>query len=1032
MNNPLSDGNENDIDIFVLSTCTSESPVQVAPLEGLGYRITCFSDSNQLLESLRDGKPNLLICDSVTLGDIAYDLCRNLKEDPDLWVVPVLIVAGASNLSDLLHVLDCNADNFISSPYDPAYLAAMIEGLLSTPVERQTPDQIKTQFKIQHDDQLFVVTADRRKMLEFLLSSFEIAVSRSEEIIRLSDKNGALTRSLAATDARVQDQDHALEDTARTLEQREQSIRTLSADLVDRDHRIQENTDEMHRLETELAARDTRLASLAEQVRTLSGELSDLTERSANETADLKQQVSSLTGCLTSTHSDLDGARESLANETARREETEARLSESETLREKTEQSLQDLTLEREQLRSALSAETIRAESAEHEAKTLVQAKNESEQDLIRIIGEFKDTVKKQDEEILHLRADLTARDTRIAELETRAADLEREKTRADEEKRADAESSARAISSLRTQIDEMSATLAAKEQEIKSRDTMLRQMEEAQDKAARDLLARTEDLTAAGRRFTDAEDQHQVAIAQLNRDLESRETSLNELRTELHSVQDECESYRTSLARIRTDLETASSARTDLESSLDNANVMIRKLDADLQGASAAKAVADQEINRLTLELTGVVGELDHARQQHTETAESLRAEQNNKEQVSREVQEIVRQRDKIEQELAEERRIRAELASENERLSQQVAASEQDVTATKTSFSDKIAALTAEMQGISRQRDTIEQELAEERRIRAELASEKEHLSRQVAASEREDEAQKTALHEKIAALAAELEASQSTCRNLESEISTMTHEKEQAEKQITNLSREIDQARTALADEWEDHMNAKEQLASATREQQQVPPSVQRPGELESERAKKRALIVKGPDLPMTAGKQMHSLSVFSNAPQPESPVPRITNVEDLFEDDEPEGIDEEDAPSVSIIHEPAEPGMEIELGEPLADPGISCYDSLDEPTESIDDSGDEEDPDEEPASATEPQKAESIPTRFSFNRAQWFDLLRWSHHAGTLSSEQRMQIVRMGRLIQQGRKLTHKQEEQVMEMILLAQSQGFRFG
>jgi hypothetical protein len=38
---------------------------------------------------------------------------------------------------------------------------------------------------------------------------------------------------------------------------------------------------------------------------------------------------------------------------------------------------------------------------------------------------------------------------------------------------------------------------------------------------------------------------------------------------------------------------------------------------------------------------------------------------------------------------------------------------------------------------------------------------------------------------------------------------------------------------------------------------------------------------------------------------------------------------------------------------------------------------------------------------------------------------------MQIVRMGRLIQKGRKLTHKQEEQVKEMITLVQAQGYRF-
>jgi hypothetical protein len=37
---------------------------------------------------------------------------------------------------------------------------------------------------------------------------------------------------------------------------------------------------------------------------------------------------------------------------------------------------------------------------------------------------------------------------------------------------------------------------------------------------------------------------------------------------------------------------------------------------------------------------------------------------------------------------------------------------------------------------------------------------------------------------------------------------------------------------------------------------------------------------------------------------------------------------------------------------------------------------------------------------------------------------------MQIVRMDRLIQKGRRLTNKQEEQVLEMIALVQRLGYR--
>ncbi len=38
---------------------------------------------------------------------------------------------------------------------------------------------------------------------------------------------------------------------------------------------------------------------------------------------------------------------------------------------------------------------------------------------------------------------------------------------------------------------------------------------------------------------------------------------------------------------------------------------------------------------------------------------------------------------------------------------------------------------------------------------------------------------------------------------------------------------------------------------------------------------------------------------------------------------------------------------------------------------------------------------------------------------------------MQIVRMGRLIQKGRKLTRRQDEQVREMMVLVQTLGYHF-
>ena len=94
--------------------------------------------------------------------------------------------------------------------------------------------------------------------------------------------------------------------------------------------------------------------------------------------------------------------------------------------------------------------------------------------------------------------------------------------------------------------------------------------------------------------------------------------------------------------------------------------------------------------------------------------------------------------------------------------------------------------------------------------------------------------------------------------------------------------------------------------------------------------------------------------------------------------------------------------------------------------------------EEETEEEPENAEyegsdeSPDKLEGqVPQGgFSFNRNQWMDLLKWAHHSGALTQDQRLKIVRMGRLIQKDRKLTKKQQDQIREIIAFVYALGYR--
>jgi hypothetical protein len=273
---------------------------------------------------------------------------------------------------------------------------------------------------------------------------------------------------------------------------------------------------------------------------------------------------------------------------------------------------------------------------------------------------------------------------------------------------------------------------------------------------------------------------------------------------------------------------------------------------------------------------------------------------------------------------------------------------------------------------------------------------------------------------------------EGTRKKTQSLEEQVSALIREKSEAEQAAADLSAEIDQARVALADEWEDHMTDKERLAAVAEKKPQPPrpPAPYSGVKREAEILKKRSLIVKVPNIPTEIRPLPRSMVAIDPVKISEPDSPHIKSVEDLYEDDEDDREKQDETPRVSIVQEPAAepvrdvlpdmiPGHSTDQESFFEDNGLSGSDSM----------TDEDEPDNDD-SASASGNAAPVSTDVAFNRAQWLDLLKWSHHCDALESDQRMQIVRMGRLIQKGRKLTKHQEEQVLEMIALVKRLGYR--
>ncbi len=352
MNEPPMDRTENVIDIFVLSTSELLAPQLTEHLEDKGYRVTVFPESKRLFETLGEGKPNLLICDTTTVED-GFEVCRQIKADSDLWVIPVLIFTAASTLADFLNVLDCNADNFLAYPSDLPYRLSLIESMLTTPVERQTPDLIKTQFKINHEDRIYVVAASRRKILELLLSSFEIAVNKSSDLSELKIEIQRLTESAETLEESVTEHTCVIDLLNASIKQKELKIAALTREGTEKARAIAQKTEEISRLAAEFDAEKGLVASGNEKIRSMIREKEEIELFHHSEIDALRQQVSGLSAQIETAQTSLTAVQGEFEEEKTHSLSLEETLREITAQKDRAETALNALEPEHEQLKSA-------------------------------------------------------------------------------------------------------------------------------------------------------------------------------------------------------------------------------------------------------------------------------------------------------------------------------------------------------------------------------------------------------------------------------------------------------------------------------------------------------------------------------------------------------------------------------------------------------------------------------------------------------------------------------------------------------
>ncbi len=161
-------------------------------LLGQNYNVTCRFDAETALETLQrqDQEVDLIMSDIMMPGTSGVQLCQQIKDDPQLCHIPVILVTAKTTVKDQVEGLQAGAMAYVSKPFDPAYLQALIQSLLDSRnhtrqlLQENTQTDVLEENTLSSQDNAFMTELYR--LMEEELANPDMDITRMTELLHIS------------------------------------------------------------------------------------------------------------------------------------------------------------------------------------------------------------------------------------------------------------------------------------------------------------------------------------------------------------------------------------------------------------------------------------------------------------------------------------------------------------------------------------------------------------------------------------------------------------------------------------------------------------------------------------------------------------------------------------------------------------------------------------------------------------------------------------------------------------------------------
>ena len=100
-----------------------------------GYDVSSATNGEEAMAEVRSSKPDLIFLDIMMPKKNGYEVCQEIKDDPNLSDIHIIMLTAKGQDADREKGLSVGAEEFMTKPFSPIQVIGRVRELLGSPNE---------------------------------------------------------------------------------------------------------------------------------------------------------------------------------------------------------------------------------------------------------------------------------------------------------------------------------------------------------------------------------------------------------------------------------------------------------------------------------------------------------------------------------------------------------------------------------------------------------------------------------------------------------------------------------------------------------------------------------------------------------------------------------------------------------------------------------------------------------------------------------------------------------------------------------